>query len=196
MIRAPTDAFTTTPRHSTERPASLLNISKPREQDSRGSHTNRNHGWVLSRSGVLGHFRAADNYESGEDHALVADVSIAPKKKQEKMNLGEFLTNQSLGSWADEMDSQPIPAMGSGFGARDRGDRDGGERRAFTQPSWERSAGGNMEGRGGSSYGEPYPVAKSVLGIRTADTRYRPTELCRPRTTAPAQQASIHCSSR
>lgn len=49
------------------------------------------------------------------------------------------------------MDSQPIPAM-SGYGR----DRDGGERRAFTQPSWERTGGGMGGGMGmdrGSSYG-------------------------------------------
>jgi len=77
------------------------------------------------------------------------------------MNLGEFLTNQSLGSWADEMDSQPIPAVPSGWGAggrdRDRGgdrDREPGERRAFTQPAWDQARGGSgMEGRG-ASYGE------------------------------------------
>lgn len=49
------------------------------------------------------------------------------------------------------MDSQPIPAM-SGYGR----DRDGGERRAFTQPSWERTSGGMGGGMGmdrGSSYG-------------------------------------------
>jgi len=65
------------------------------------------------------------------------------------MNLGAFLADQSLGSWADEMDSQPLPPASSGYGgARDR---DGGEKRSFTQPSWERS--GSGMGGGGSSYG-------------------------------------------
>ncbi|KAK4505166.1 hypothetical protein PRZ48_003129 [Zasmidium cellare] len=58
----------------------------------------------------------------------------APKKKQEKMALGDFLTNQSLGSWADEMDSVPVPAASGYGGARDR---DQGERRTYTQPAWE-----------------------------------------------------------
>ncbi|KAF2225891.1 hypothetical protein BDZ85DRAFT_72779 [Elsinoe ampelina] len=47
---------------------------------------------------------------------------MAPKKQQ-KMSIGDFLTDQSLGSWADEMDGQPMPAPSSGFG---------GERRAFS----------------------------------------------------------------
>lgn len=75
------------------------------------------------------------------------------------MNLGDFLTNQSLGSWADEMDSQPIPSAPSGYGgARDR---DQGEKRSFTQPSWERGAGGGGSGMGmgdrGASYGKRHP---------------------------------------
>ncbi|KAK0903813.1 Eukaryotic translation initiation factor 4B [Friedmanniomyces endolithicus] len=78
---------------------------------------------------------------------------MAPKKKQEKMNLGEFLTNQSLGSWADEMDAQPIPSAPSGYGSGardrgDRGDRDTGERRSFTQPSWENARTGSGMGGG------------------------------------------------
>lgn len=72
----------------------------------------------------------------------------------------------ALGSWADEMDSQPLPAVpASSYASRDRGDRgdrDGGERRAFTQPSWENARsgsgmGGGMERGGmgdrGASYG-------------------------------------------
>ncbi|PSK42996.1 hypothetical protein B9Z65_6950 [Elsinoe australis] len=51
------------------------------------------------------------------------------------MSLGDFLGDQSLGSWADEMDTQPMPAPSSGFG---------GERRAYS------SAGGGFGGdRGG-----------------------------------------------
>ncbi|KAK3721521.1 Eukaryotic translation initiation factor 4B [Vermiconidia calcicola] len=82
---------------------------------------------------------------------------MAPKKKQEKMNLGEFLTNQSLGSWADEMETQPIPSA-SAYGSRDS---DRGERRAFTQPTWDQArtggggVGGGMSSMGGrgASYG-------------------------------------------
>ncbi|KAL9534285.1 putative RNA-binding protein [Sphaerulina musiva] len=72
------------------------------------------------------------------------------------MALGDFLTNQSLGSWADEMESAPLPSMPtSSYGARDRGDRGGdrappGEGRAFTTSSWERSGSGMG---GGSSFG-------------------------------------------
>ncbi|KAK4553838.1 Eukaryotic translation initiation factor 4B [Recurvomyces mirabilis] len=100
---------------------------------------------------------------------------MAPKKKQEKMNLGEFLTNQSLGSWADEMDAQPMPSAASGYsGNRDRGDRDrdGGEKRSFTQPAWESARGGASAGGGmgmgggmgdrGASYGNlTYDVSQA-----------------------------------
>jgi len=78
---------------------------------------------------------------------------MAPKKKQEKMALGDFLNNQSLGSWADEMESQPLPAVPSYGGSRDTG-----ERRAFTQPSWgearapRESRGGDMMGDRGMSF--------------------------------------------
>ncbi|KAF7449106.1 RNA-binding domain-containing protein [Pyrenophora tritici-repentis] len=35
---------------------------------------------------------------------------MAPKKKeQQKMSLGDFLGDQSLGSWADEMEDAPMP---------------------------------------------------------------------------------------
>lgn len=72
------------------------------------------------------------------------------------MNLGEFLTNQSLGSWADEMDSQPLPAMSTYSSAGNR-DRDQGERRGFSQANWGEARGSGsgsaMEGRG-TSYGE------------------------------------------
>ncbi|QIW95359.1 hypothetical protein AMS68_000877 [Peltaster fructicola] len=84
---------------------------------------------------------------------------MAPKKKQEKMALGDFLTNQALGSWADEMDSQPIPsapAYSSGAGSAFGG---GSERRAFSsQQSWgggaDRPARGGMGDRG-ASYDRP-----------------------------------------
>ncbi|KAK6438739.1 Eukaryotic translation initiation factor 4B [Oleoguttula sp. CCFEE 5521] len=71
---------------------------------------------------------------------------MAPKKKAEKMALGDFLQNQTLGSWADEMDSQPLPSASSKYSARDR---EGGDR-SFSQPTWERS-GSNMGARGGDS---------------------------------------------
>jgi len=59
------------------------------------------------------------------------------------------------------MDNQPLPSAQTGFG-RDR-DQDRGERRAFTQPSWENARaggssgggmGGGMGGRGTSYDGE------------------------------------------
>jgi len=79
------------------------------------------------------------------------------------MNLGEFLTNQSLGSWADEMDSQPLPLGPSGYGARDRG-----EQRSFTQPAWESartSSSATMDPRG-ASYGSPtYPSTLPAAGV-------------------------------
>ncbi|CAK3812533.1 RNA-binding sce3 [Lecanosticta acicola] len=85
---------------------------------------------------------------------------MAPKKKQEKMALGDFLTNQSLGSWADEMDSVPVPAAPSGYGgARDR--EPPSERRAFTQPNWGEARTGSGVGGGmsmggrGSSFDRP-----------------------------------------
>ncbi|KAK4546431.1 hypothetical protein LTR36_002108 [Oleoguttula mirabilis] len=94
---------------------------------------------------------------------------MAPKKKQEKMNLGEFLTNQSLGSWADEMDSQPIPAAASGYGR----DRDGGEKRSFTQPAWGEARGGSGMGGGagggmgdrGASYDRPQYAMREQLPL-------------------------------
>ncbi|KAI4261220.1 MAG: hypothetical protein L6R42_003575 [Xanthoria sp. 1 TBL-2021] len=34
---------------------------------------------------------------------------MAPKQKGQKMDLGTFLTDTSLGSWADEMEDVPMP---------------------------------------------------------------------------------------
>ncbi|KAH9877810.1 hypothetical protein J1614_003027 [Plenodomus biglobosus] len=50
---------------------------------------------------------------------------MAPKKKeQQKMSLGDFLGDQSLGSWADEMEDAPMPgAAGAGARAGYGGDR-------------------------------------------------------------------------
>ncbi|KAI9801563.1 MAG: hypothetical protein M1825_003242 [Sarcosagium campestre] len=47
---------------------------------------------------------------------------MAPPKKpaQQKMSLGDFLTDESLGSWADEMENMPVAAPGSrtGYGGQ------------------------------------------------------------------------------
>lgn len=59
----------------------------------------------------------------------------------------------ALGSWADEMDAQPLPAAGSGYSARNaqRGAGDREEGRALNTSAWERTAGGVG---GGSSAGQ------------------------------------------
>ncbi|KIW03721.1 uncharacterized protein PV09_05030 [Verruconis gallopava] len=51
---------------------------------------------------------------------------MAPKKQTQKMSLGDFLGDQSLGSWADEMEDMPVAPAAS--------DRPGygGDRRAFS----------------------------------------------------------------
>lgn len=57
----------------------------------------------------------------------------------------------ALGSWADEMDSQPLPAASSNaYSMRDRGD---GERRGFEQPSWGSARTGGAGTGGGASSG-------------------------------------------
>ncbi|KAL9639701.1 MAG: hypothetical protein Q9204_000991 [Flavoplaca sp. TL-2023a] len=45
---------------------------------------------------------------------------MAPKQKGQKMDLGTFLTDTSLGSWADEMENTPLPSNRSTYGAGDR----------------------------------------------------------------------------
>ncbi|KAJ4343677.1 Eukaryotic translation initiation factor 4B [Ascochyta clinopodiicola] len=42
---------------------------------------------------------------------------MAPKNKAAKMSLGDFLGDQTLGSWADEMEDMPMPRAGGGGGA-------------------------------------------------------------------------------
>ncbi|KAF2838144.1 RNA-binding domain-containing protein, partial [Patellaria atrata CBS 101060] len=46
-----------------------------------------------------------------------------PKSKTQKMSLGDFLGDQSLGSWADEMEDMPLTKSRTGYG---------GDRRAFS----------------------------------------------------------------
>ncbi|KAF1847035.1 uncharacterized protein K460DRAFT_52119 [Cucurbitaria berberidis CBS 394.84] len=49
---------------------------------------------------------------------------MAPKKKeQQKMSLGDFLVDQTLGSWADEMEDAPMPGAAGGARAGYGGDR-------------------------------------------------------------------------
>ena len=63
-----------------------------------------------------------------------------------------------------------MPAVPAPYSARGRDDRDGGERRAFTQPAWEQArtgagVGGSMGGMGGrsGSYGTIRRTSLSVL---------------------------------
>lgn len=54
---------------------------------------------------------------------------MAPAKKgQQKMSLGDFLGDQTLGSWADEMEDMPVGSSAGGGGG---GAGYGGERRGF-----------------------------------------------------------------
>ncbi|KAJ5947247.1 hypothetical protein N7466_000262 [Penicillium verhagenii] len=49
---------------------------------------------------------------------------MAPKQKGQKMTISNFLADESLGSWADEMEDMPLPSgpsASSGFGARPAG---------------------------------------------------------------------------
>lgn len=46
---------------------------------------------------------------------------MAPKKKeQQKMTLGEFLTDETMGSWADEMEDMPVSDSRTGYGTERR----------------------------------------------------------------------------
>ncbi|OKL58190.1 hypothetical protein UA08_06650 [Talaromyces atroroseus] len=51
---------------------------------------------------------------------------MAPKQKAQKMSIGTFLADESLGSWADEMEDMPLPA------APELRSTYGGERRAVS----------------------------------------------------------------
>lgn len=73
---------------------------------------------------------------------------MAPKKtKGEKMDLGTFLTDSTLGSWADEMEDMPMPSAPSGRGGY------GGERSNNSGGGF-----GGMADRGGYSVREPLPL--------------------------------------
>lgn len=46
---------------------------------------------------------------------------MAPKRKeQQKMSLGDFLTDEKLGSWADEMEDMPVSDSRTGYGGEKR----------------------------------------------------------------------------
>lgn len=69
----------------------------------------------------------------------------------------------ALGSWADEMDAQPLPSAGSGYSARNA-QRSGDSReegRALNTSAWERTAGG--VGGGSSSSGRVAGFGKTIL---------------------------------
>lgn len=75
------------------------------------------------------------------------------------------------------MDSVPVPAASGYGGARDRDRDQGGERRAFTQPSWEsaRTGSGMGGGMGGSSMGGRGPSygKKDLQGKACQDAGYK-----------------------
>ncbi|KAF2011441.1 hypothetical protein BU24DRAFT_413096 [Aaosphaeria arxii CBS 175.79] len=70
---------------------------------------------------------------------------MAPAKKNQKMSLGDFLGDQSLGSWADEMEDMPVGGGGGGASF-------GGERRTFNSSGGgfgsDRGFGGERNDRG------------------------------------------------
>ncbi|KAF2468964.1 uncharacterized protein BDR25DRAFT_54446 [Lindgomyces ingoldianus] len=76
---------------------------------------------------------------------------MAPKSKTQKMSLGDFLGDQSLGSWADEMEDMPV-------GGDSRGGY-GGERRAFS------SAGGFGADRGFATTSDRGYAMREVLPL-------------------------------
>lgn len=76
------------------------------------------------------------------------------------MNLGAFLNDQSLGSWADEMDAQPLPPPPSTFGARDRD----APRREYAAPAWENARSGAGMGAAGASFGKAVATGHVTAG--------------------------------
>jgi len=81
---------------------------------------------------------------------------MAPKKKQEKMSLGDFLGDQSLGSWADEMEDMPMPRGSGGGGGGGSSSGYGGDR-----PSYG-SGGGFGADRGGSFADRGFAVREQL----------------------------------
>ncbi|KAF2859961.1 hypothetical protein K470DRAFT_295241 [Piedraia hortae CBS 480.64] len=88
---------------------------------------------------------------------------MPPKKKAEKMALGAFMSNQALGSWADEMESMPIPAPSTR-------EREAPANRSFTQPAWGQARNGTADlGTGGrdASYDRPQFSDREQLPMPT-----------------------------
>ena len=80
----------------------------------------------------------------------------------------ESSQNVALGSWADEMDAQPLPAAGSGYSARNaqRGAGDREEGRAMASSAWERTAGGiggAPSGQRVAGFGKTIHASRSML---------------------------------
>ncbi|KAJ5782532.1 hypothetical protein N7457_004306 [Penicillium paradoxum] len=72
---------------------------------------------------------------------------MAPKNKAQKMSMSTFLADESLGSWADEMEDMPLPStqpLSSTFNRRPMGDMGYGS-----------SSGGFERERGGYAVREP-----------------------------------------
>ncbi|MCJ1291518.1 hypothetical protein MMC34_003063 [Xylographa carneopallida] len=96
---------------------------------------------------------------------LSADIyNVAPAKaKGQKMALGEFLTDTSLGSWADEMEDAPMPCGRSGYGG---GDRSGGG-----------YGSGGYSDRGGYSIREQLPLpSKPPYTVHLGNMSFDATE--------------------
>lgn len=67
------------------------------------------------------------------------------------------------------MDSQPLPAVPSAYGNRDRDQ--GGERRSFTQPAWGEARGaGGMNDRGASYGMDELPIENTPRKLLTPQT--------------------------
>lgn len=92
---------------------------------------------------------------------------MAPKKtKGEKMDLGTFLTDSTLGSWADEMEDMPMPSAPSGRGGY------GGDR-----PSNAGASFGGMADRGGYSVREQLPLpTKPPYTVHLGNMSFESTE--------------------
>lgn len=92
---------------------------------------------------------------------------MAPKKtKGEKMDLGTFLTDSTLGSWADEMEDMPMPSAPSGRGGYG-GDRSNNSGGGF----------GGMADRGGYSVREQLPLpTKPPFTVHLGNMSFDATE--------------------